>query len=190
MNREQLEHAIRASCDVAGEEFVIVFGSQAILGNRPDASDRLRQSMEVDIAPGSNDPRVADRIDGALGEYSPFNATHGFYVHGLTIEAAQLPEGWERRTVEVRGSGAGGGVGRCIESHDLAASKLAAFRDKDRDFVRTLLVEGLVNARKLRLRIQQLPASPVDTGTLLSWLDATVREIRDHPNAGAGGERR
>jgi hypothetical protein len=82
VNREQLEHAIRAACDVANEDVVIVFGSQAILGQYPDASEQLRQSMEVDIAPGSNDPHAADLIDGALGEASPFNAAHGFYVHG------------------------------------------------------------------------------------------------------------
>jgi hypothetical protein len=183
VNREQLEHAIRAACDVANEDVVIVFGSQAILGQYPDASEQLRQSMEVDIAPGSNDPRAADLIDGALGEASPFNAAHGFYVHGLTLEAALLPAGWERRTVTVHGSGAGRGVGRCIEAHDLAASKLAAFRDKDRDFVRTLLAEGLVNARKVRLRVQQLSASRIPADRLLTWLDATVREMHDRANA-------
>jgi hypothetical protein len=100
MTREELEHAIRAACDVSREESVVVFGSQAILGKYPDASARLRQSMEVDIAPGSNDPGVADAIDGVLGEYSLFHETHGFYVHGLTIESALLPHGWERRTIE------------------------------------------------------------------------------------------
>ncbi|HVG43279.1 MAG TPA: DUF6036 family nucleotidyltransferase [Longimicrobium sp.] len=189
MNREQLEHAIRAACDVANEDVVIVFGSQAILGSHPDASDRLRQSMEVDIAPGSNDPHVADRIDGALGEDSAFNAAHGFYVHGLTMEPALFPAGWERRTVAVHGRGASRGIGLCIEAHDLAASKLAAFRDKDRDFVRTLLVERLVNARKLRLRVQQLGRSRIPADRLLRWLDATVREIYDDPAAGVESER-
>ena len=66
MTREQLEHAIRAACDVAGERVVIVFGSQSILGQHPNVSNELRQSMEADIAPGSDDPDVADRIDGAL----------------------------------------------------------------------------------------------------------------------------
>ena len=178
MTREQLEHAIRAACDIANEASVVVFGSQAVLGQHPDASPLLRQSIEADIAPGSNDAGAADRIDGALGEDSAFHATHGFYVHGLTIEAAILPRGWERRTVAVDGRGAEKAIGRCIEAHDLAASKLAAFREKDRDFVRTLLAEGVVNARKLRLRIGQLAASPVPPETLVRWLEATVDEIQ------------
>lgn len=33
MNRDQLEHAIRASCDIAGLDSVIVIGSQAILAS-------------------------------------------------------------------------------------------------------------------------------------------------------------
>ena len=32
MTRDQLEHAIRAACDVAHDTELIVFGSQAILG--------------------------------------------------------------------------------------------------------------------------------------------------------------
>ncbi|SOD01865.1 hypothetical protein SAMN05216486_101100 [bacterium JGI 053] len=49
MNRAQLEHAIRAACDVTNEDVVIVFGSQAILGTHPNASDQLRQSMECRV---------------------------------------------------------------------------------------------------------------------------------------------
>jgi len=174
---EQLQHAIRAACDVANEEEVIVFGSQAVLGKYPDASEDLRQSMEADIAPASNDPRVADQIDGILGEDSMFHATHGFYVHGLTIESALLPRGWERRTVPVDGCGPSPSVGRCVEAHDLAASKLAAFREKDRDFVRTLLAERLVDHRKLYDRIGQLQGSSIPPEALRRWLDATVAEI-------------
>ena len=51
MTRDQLEHAIRAACDVAGDTEVIVFGSQAILGSYPDAPESLRASIEVDVQP-------------------------------------------------------------------------------------------------------------------------------------------
>jgi hypothetical protein len=53
VTREELEHAIRAACDVAGDDAVYVFGSQAILGQFPDAPAGLRQSVEVDITPVS-----------------------------------------------------------------------------------------------------------------------------------------
>jgi len=40
MTREQLEHAIRAVCDLTNDSEVYVFGSQAILGTYPDARTR------------------------------------------------------------------------------------------------------------------------------------------------------
>ena len=177
MTREQLEHAIRAACDVAGEEVVIVFGSQSILGQHPNIPDELRQSMEADIAPGSNDPDVADRIDGALGEDSAFQQVHGFYVHGLTIDAASLPKGWEKRVVVLQNEGTRGNEGRCLEAHDLAASKLAAFREKDRDYVRTLLAEGLVKVPKLILRVRQLERSDAPLDRILKWIEVTQRDL-------------
>jgi hypothetical protein len=48
VTRDQLEHAIRAACDVAEDSEVWVFGSQAILGEFPDAPEALRASIEVD----------------------------------------------------------------------------------------------------------------------------------------------
>lgn len=177
MTRAELEHAIRAACDVADETAVIVFGSQAILGKHPDAPEALRQSMEADIAPASDDPHVADRIDGALGEGSHFHRRHGFYVHGLTLDTATLPRGWDRRTVTVRNPSTNGMEGRCLEAHDLAASKLAAFRDKDRAFVRTMLAEGMIRVAKLRLRLGQLDIDAGRIGQLVDWVDRTMKDL-------------
>lgn len=100
MTRDQLEHAIRAACDVSGDTELIVFGSQAILAEYPDAPPALRASVEVDVQP-VNVPEAVDAIDGALGELSQFHATHGFYVHGVSVESATLPRGWLGRTVPV-----------------------------------------------------------------------------------------
>lgn len=66
MTREELEHAIRAACDIAGDEEVYVFGSQAILGQFPDAPDALRRSVEVDISPHTRIDRVEQL--NAIGE--------------------------------------------------------------------------------------------------------------------------
>jgi hypothetical protein len=145
MTRDQLEHAIRAACDVADDNELLIFGSQSILGGHPNAPPELRASVEVDVQP-KNRPEKVDSIDGALGELSPFHETHGFYVQGVSIEVAQLPEGWEDRTHQVKNDNTRGNTGYCLEAHDLAASKLAAFRDKDRDFVRVLLMEQIIDA--------------------------------------------
>ena len=101
MTREQLEHAIRAACDVSGDSELWVFGSQAILGEFPDAPVSLRASIEVDVQP-KNRPESSDAIDGALGELSQFHQTHSFYVHGILIESAVIPQGWEYRAIPIR----------------------------------------------------------------------------------------
>ena len=177
MTREQLEHAIRAACDVSGDSEIWVFGSQAILANYPNAPDSLRASIEVDVQP-KNLPDTADAIDGALGELSLFHQTHGFYVHGISIESAKLPRGWDKRVIPVvdkiltRGN-----TGWCVEAHDLAASKLSAYREKDRDFVRILLIEKMIDAKMLIKRINGLPVEEQDKKRLLHWVEITVSDL-------------
>jgi len=178
MTFEQLEHAIRAACGVTDDSEVIVFGSQAILGGHPDAHRDLRQSIEADIAP-KNKPNRVDDIDGALGELSMFHSTHGFYVHGVSIEAATLPEHWQQRMVKVSTPGTNGKIGWCIEGHDLAASKLVAFRDKDREFVRVLLREGYVKPAELIARVRTLTVDDKLRERILRWIDITARELRE-----------
>jgi len=177
MTREQLEHAIRAACDVAQDTELLIFGSQAILGEHPNAPPELRASIEVDLQP-RNRPEAIDQVDGALGELSQFHDTHGFYVHGVSIESARLPAGWEDRTIPVQHPhNTAGNVGHCLESHDLAASKIVAHRDKDRDFVRTLLAEGMVDADVLCERINALPESVETKLRLITWVRITADEL-------------
>jgi len=177
MRYDQLEHAIRAACDVAGDSELLIFGSQAILGSYPDAPETLRASIEVDVQP-KNQPEKADDIDGALGQDSLFHATHGFYVHGISIEAATLPEGWEDRTVQVSHPvGTRGSTGHCIEAHDLAASKLVAYREKDRVFVAVLLGERLIDGATLLQRISTLPVTSEMRKRLVRWVEVTVADL-------------
>ncbi len=178
MTREQLEHAIRVACDLVDDEAVYVFGSQAILAQHPDAARELRQSLEVDVSPVSRLDRI-ERINGVLGELSQFNITHVFYVHGVPIEDASLPSGWKDRLirVEARDFQDRLRLGLCLEGHDLAASKLAAYRDKDRDFVRVLLAERLVRPRKLISRIRTLPLSEEERERRVMWVGRTFREL-------------
>lgn len=175
MTREELEHAIRAACDVSDTTEVFVFGSQAILGQFPDAPPELRQSAEADIAPIHAIDKI-DLIDAVLGEDSQFHRSHGFYVHGVPIETAVLPRGWEGRTVKVQNKNTRDFIGWCVEAHDLAASKLVAFRDKDRDFVRLLIAEGMIKPRTLIDRVRKLERDKSIHDRLIAWIGKTVQE--------------
>jgi hypothetical protein len=168
-----VEGPVADGSDAPNEPVVLGF----LAGSR--GVSRLATALREAVAPLEReyDVTIADRIDASLGEDSLFHRAHGFYVHGLIIDAAQLPRGWERRTVAVRSAATGERTGRCIEAHDLAASKLAAFRDKDRAFVRTLLAERLVRANKLRLRVQQLEHSNVPQERIIRWLEITIADL-------------
>jgi hypothetical protein len=177
MTRDQLEHAIRAACDVSNDTELWIFGSQALLGEFPDAPESLRASIEVDIQP-KNRPETVDAIDGALGELSMFHQTHGFYVHGISIESAMLPDGWEQRTVPISDPVATRDKkGLCIEVHDLAASKLAAYREKDKEFVRLLLIEKMINDKVLAERISILKIEERLRERLIRWVNITAEEL-------------
>ena len=122
MTRDELEHAIRAACDVADLDEVYIIGSQSILGEYPDAPDQLRQSAEADIVPKADPalaPLLAEKIEAALGYLSTFHESFGFYVDGLTIDAATLPRGWEGRVVKVQNANTLGKAGICLGAHDL-----------------------------------------------------------------------
>jgi hypothetical protein len=125
---------------------------------------------------------MVDRIDANLGELSHFHEAFGFYVHGVPIDAAVLPVGWQGRAIEVRNDNTRNTTGRCVEAHDLAVSKLVAFRDKDRDFIRTLLVDKLIDPRELRGRLHHLPDNPRVTPKLIAaieeWIRGALRDIR------------
>jgi hypothetical protein len=181
VTREQLEHAIRAACEVSEDSEVWVFGSQAILGEFPDAPEDLRASIEVDVQP-KNRPENVGAIDGALGELPLFHQTHGFYIHGLPIEeTAVLPQGWEHRARPVTDEIlTRGNTGWCVEAHDLAASKLTAYREKDRSFVRVLLTEEMIDSQILLERIHLQGLDQPQRERLVQWVRNTVEELQRH----------
>jgi hypothetical protein len=178
MTRDQLEHAIRAACEISEDTAIWIFGSQAVLGSFPDAPEELRASIEVDVQPINRLDKIDD-IDGALGELSLFHQTHGFYIHALPVEeAATLPPGWKQRATPVFDEiNTRGKTGWCIEVHDLAASKLVAYRGKDRDFVRTLLIEQMVETEMLIKRIRSLGIAEKQRDRLVEWVRITSAEI-------------
>ncbi len=57
MRRADLEHIIRASADISDDDEIIVIGSQAILGQHPDAPADLLVSVEADVYPKNHPER-------------------------------------------------------------------------------------------------------------------------------------
>ena len=158
MKREAFEHAVRAAGAVLGVDELIVIGSQAlhakVSGELPEEATR---SVEVDVAiQGDTEGRMADLLDGSIGEASMFHATFGYYAHGVVATTAVLPSGWRERLVRFDTPRTNGVVAWCLEVHDLWTSKAIAGRPKDIEFCRALVESGLVRSEELRERLSQV----------------------------------
>jgi hypothetical protein len=156
MKRSELEHVIRAAAAIAGDDELIVVGSQAVLGQFPDAPTELLISIEVDVYPRHH-PDRADLIDGSIGELSPFHQTFGYYAQGVGPTTAIVPAGWEARLVPVQTPATRGATGWCLEIHDLVLSKYAAGREKDHAFIAGAIAHGMVDRGELERRLADLP---------------------------------
>ena len=177
MTHPQLEHVKWAAGAIANTQDFVVIGSQAILGQFPNAPAELLVSDEADIFPRS-DPAASDLIDGSIGQDSPFQRTFGYYAHGVDETTAVLPEGWRDRLVLVVSDNTKFVRGWCLEVHDLAIAKYVAGREKDLDFTRALVRHGMVSREVLE---QRLDVTAVDSGMRSSIAGRIARDFAVGP---------
>jgi len=175
VKRRDLEHIIGAAATIAEDDDIVVIGSQAVLGQFPDAPEELLVSTEADVYP-MNHPDRADLVDGSIGELSPFHETFGYYAQGVGEETATLPEGYQARLVPIRSKRTRGATGWCLEIHDLLIAKLFAGRSKDRRFVEVACRHGLADPAVLRDRLAVTHREPelheVVAERIASWCEA------------------
>jgi hypothetical protein len=157
MKKHQLDHILRAAGDITGLKQFVIVGSQALHGKYPNLADDIVMSAEVDLfAPRHPD---ATELLNEIGVDSPFHVTHGFYADPVDEGTAVLPKGWKGRLVNLPAGDTGDVRGLCLEPHDLAISKYAAGRDKDRIFTKELARRGLVDRETLLALVERTSMS-------------------------------
>ena len=156
MNRQQLEHVIRAAAQVTNQYDIVVVGSQSILGAFPNAPPACTMSMEADVF-ALYAEELSDAIDGAIGEFSRFHEMNGYYAQGVDSHTSVLPQGWRERLVRVQNENTAGFIGWCLDPTDLFLAKCAAWREKDREFNRALLAANYVDPNVALLRVSDMP---------------------------------
>lgn len=200
MNRNQLEHAIRAACQIIQRPEVIIVGSQSILGTFDDRDlpAEATMSREVDVLPiaetNEQTAHLADVIEGVAGEWSPFEEQHGFSIDGVDLTTVVLPDGWRERLVKVQNdntaapSGQPVFTGWCLDPHDLCVAKLCAGREKDLNFVAALVREELVDRRIIERRLSRVDrAYEAAAGRARAWLASIPTERA--PRGASGPQR-
>jgi len=147
MNKLQVDHVLRAAGTITGEKQFIIVGSQALHGKHPDLADCIVRSAEVDLLASRRPDRTEWLV--AIGAYSPFHEEFGYYADPVSEDTAILPRGWKGRLARLPPGDTGGVRGLCLDPHDLAISKYAAFRQKDLVFTRELARRGIVSKEQL-----------------------------------------
>lgn len=178
MNRDELIHVVRASADITKETRFIVVGSQAILGTREDLPEEMVFSMEADLYP-ADAPSKAIQVDGGIGEGSIFQETFGYYAHGVGPETAKCPAGWEDRLVKLELETLSGQevTAECLEAHDLVLSKCAAGRDRDWEFAKAAIREGIVELDILNARADELPIGDEQIERVKAMLEGLKKQL-------------
>lgn len=162
MQRSELEHLLRAAGEILDERQFIVIGSQSILGKYPNAPEELLRSREADLIAKNRPGR--SRMLEAIGEASRFYETYGYYVDPVDSRTAVLPRDWKSRLVNISSPDTNGVTGLCLDPHDLFISKLAAWRDKDIEFVKAMIGHDMVNKDRLLALATKVPNPEDDLG--------------------------
>ena len=138
---------LRAAGRITGEKRFIIIGSQALHGKYPDVADQILTSFEVDLIASKR----LDRTEwlNVKGVDSQFHETHGYYADAVDTGTATLPKGWKGRLVNLPPGDTEGVRGLCLDPHDLAIAKYAAFREKDLVFTRELARRAITSKERL-----------------------------------------
>jgi Nucleotidyltransferase of unknown function (DUF6036) len=174
MKKRELDHVLRAAGRITHEKQFIIVGSQALHGKYPDLADEIERSAEVDLFV-KNHPEKTESLN-AIGVYSPFHESYGYYADPVDEKTATLPKGWRGRLVNLPPGDTEGVLGLCLDPHDLAIAKYVAARKKDLQFNRQLVERGLLDREKL---LQLLQLTPVDAQTRSRVTQAIALDFSD-----------
>ena len=98
--RAQARRLFAQARKLSGETDYVVLGSLAALGYAGQVPARMAISLDVD-AYGKSDPGRIFELAAALGQGSPFEAEHGYYLDPISPHVATLPAGWGERLVRI-----------------------------------------------------------------------------------------
>jgi hypothetical protein len=152
VRREDLRRLFARARELCGEAEYVVFGSLAVLGYMGEVPSRMAASLDVNAFSKSDPARVFD-LATALGQGSPFESEHGYYLDPISPRVATLPAGWEDRLTRVALEPRLGAW--FLEPNDAAVSKYARMEPRDREWIRPGLRAGVLSLAILDARFAQ-----------------------------------
>jgi hypothetical protein len=159
MRKQGIDHILRAAADVTKQKKFVLVGSAAVIARRQHIPLNMMYTPEIDIyAPEADDIElVSEMIDGSIGQGSQFHNEHGYYGDGVSPGTAKMPIDWQERAIEYTGPGCPGVVALVPEENDVALAKLAAWREKDRDWLNEGVRTGVFSLERMASRLGLMP---------------------------------
>ena len=152
MTRDDIRLLFSRARELCGETDYVVFGSLAVLGYAGEVPPRMAASLDVDAFSKSDPGRIFD-LGPALGQGSPFEAEHGYYLDPLSPSIATLPGEWEERLLRIQLEP--DLVAWFLEPNDAAISKYARMEPRDREWIRPGLRSGVLSWPIIEARFAQ-----------------------------------
>ncbi len=177
MTKHEFEDLLRQAGEIARDFDFFLIGSQALRGICPAIPRDFPKTVEADLYPRRH-AQAWMILRQKLGSDSTFSRRNGYYLDCTDPGLATLPDGWTERLIPFRTPRTGGVTAWCLEPHDLFASKLAAWREKDQQFLRAMLKHKLAKPKVVMARITDLPVSASRREELNRFLQELVIERR------------
>ena len=177
MTKSKLETMLREAGVIARERDFFLFGSQALRAVCSHYPREFPKTLEADLYPRHH-PQAWSLLRREMGRGSRFYRKHGVYLDCVDPALATFPDGWMERLIPFRTPRTGGVTAWCLDPHDLFASKLVAWRQKDQQFLRAMLKHKLAKTGIVLKRIEDLPESPSSRVQLKRQLEELVAERR------------
>lgn len=151
MRRHHILAALEEARRLTGHAEFVVIGSLSILGL--DEGDTIPQDMSMSIDIDCYTRAVPQRIYDVvplLGEGSPFQREHGYFLDPVSPALPTLPHGWEGRLALVEQLPLRVWF---LDPDDAAVSKYARSEPHDIRWIRAGLRSGWVSLPKVRSRL-------------------------------------
>lgn len=154
MELESLAYLLREAWARTDHSEFVVVGSLSILGvlRSQAIPQRMLMSRDVDCYTRQDPDRIFE-LQGELGEGSPFDLSHGYFLDPVSPNLPTLPEHWEQRLIPVDLTE--GIRAWFLDPNDAAVSKYARGDPRDREWLRAGLSAGLLSITAIQSRFSQ-----------------------------------
>jgi len=172
IDQRDLIEAAEAVSEITGQTHLFIVGMASTAKSIP--SLQMQMTDDIDLFTPDAEGCFLDEVIAAVGEGSPFEAKHGFYVERLgSWVLLTQPVGWMERALRVDHPKL---LIRVLHPLDLVYNKLEAGRKKDLDGVLQIISSGAVHADKIREFVNTAETPETSKMEILEKLEKVLRK--------------